>query len=139
MHPLLRNVLAVLSGLVVGSVVNMGLIYIGNTLVPAPSGVDVNDPASINLHMADYGPLHFMVPFLAHALGTLAGAWVAARAGASRHLALALIIGVFFLVGGIMAVVMIPAAPLWFKLLDLLVAYLPMAWLGGRMGRKLKV
>jgi hypothetical protein len=139
MHPLLRNVLAVLSGLVVGSVVNMGLIYIGNTLVPAPSGVDVNDPASINLHMADYGPLHFMVPFLAHALGTLAGAWVAARAGASRHLVPALIIGVFFLLGGIMAVVMIPAAPCWFKLLDLVVAYLPMAWLGGKMGRKLKV
>jgi hypothetical protein len=38
-----------------------------------------------------------------------------------------------------MAVVMIPAAPFWFKLLDLVVAYLPMAWLGGKMGRKLKV
>lgn len=40
----------------------------------------------------------------------------------------AMIIGVFFLVGGIISVLQIPA-PAWFKAVDLLFAYLPMAWL----------
>jgi hypothetical protein len=34
-----------------------------------------------------------------------------------------------FLLGGIANVAMLPA-PLWFSALDLLLAYLPMAWLG---------
>ena len=72
------------------------------------------------------------MPFLAHALGTLAGAWLAALLAASHKMGLALGIGVLFLAGGISAVVMLPA-PLWFEVLDLLLAYIPMAWLGGRL------
>ncbi|MGV9013139.1 MAG: hypothetical protein ACOH13_11140 [Flavobacteriales bacterium] len=139
MHPLFRNILALLAGLLVGSLVNMGLIHLGNAFMPGITDMDMNDPASINARMALFGPEHFIMPFLAHALGTLAGAWVAARAVATHHMALALTIGALFLVGGILAVVMIPAAPVWFKVLDLVVAYLPMAWAGGRMGRKLRI
>jgi hypothetical protein len=42
----------------------------------------------------------------------------------------ALAIGFFFLIGGIMNVFMLPS-PLWFTILDLAGAYIPMAWLGG--------
>ena len=135
MHPVLRNILALIAGIVVGSIVNMGLIYFGMALLPAPPGVDVNDIASINAHIGEYSVFQLLTPFLAHALGTLAGAFLAARIAASHKMAFALVIGVVFLIGGVMAVRMIPNAPVWFSALDLLVAYLPMAWLGGRIAR----
>jgi hypothetical protein len=43
-------------------------------------------------------------------------------------------IGAFFLLGGIVAsIILFPAAPTWFKALDVLIAYLPMGYLGGKL------
>ncbi len=133
MHPILRNILAVIAGIVVGGFVNMGLIILGGKLFPPPTGVDVNDIASINAHIGEYSTLQLLAPFLAHALGVLVGAFLTAKIAASRHMALALVVGAFFLLGGIMAVRMIPNAPMWFNVLDLVVAYIPMAWLGAKL------
>ena len=41
-------------------------------------------------------------------------------------------LGIFHLLGGIAAAVMIPA-PLWFIVVDLVLAYIPMAWLGAKL------
>ena len=76
-----------------------------------------------------------LAPFAAHAIGTLAGAFMAARLAASKHMVLAFFVGGFFLVGGFMMVRMIPNTPTWFACLDLLGAYFPMAFLGGLIGR----
>ena len=73
-----------------------------------------------------------------HALGTLAGALTASVIAASyRAQIAAYAIGAVFLVGGIAASLMIPA-PAWFIALDLVVAYLPMAWLGMRIGTRIQ-
>lgn len=134
MHPVLRNILAFIAGLFIGGLVNMLLIQISGSVIAPPPGVDVNDVQSINAHIEDYAPIQLLFPFLAHALGVLVGAFIAARFGATHKMTFALVIGVLFLLGGIGAVMMIPNAPLWFDVLDLGVAYLPMAWLGGRLG-----
>ncbi len=133
MNPILKNILAVLAGLIAGGLVNMGIIYAGGALLPPPPGVDVNDIVSINAHIGEYSVAQLMAPFLAHALGTLVGAFVAVKLAASRHMLLALIIGAFNLLGGIMAVSMIPDSPVWFNVLDLTMAYIPMAWLGHKL------
>lgn len=78
---------------------------------------------------------HFVFPFLAHAVGTLVGALTASLIGASVRLYLALIVGGLFLIGGIAAALMIPA-PAWFIAADLLIAYIPMAWLGWKLSGK---
>jgi len=39
-----------------------------------------------------------------------------------------------FLLGGIMMVVSV-GGPIWFIMMDLTLAYLPMAWLGYRIGK----
>jgi hypothetical protein len=132
----LRNVLAVLLGLVIGSVVNMTLITLGPSLIPPPAGVDVTKAESLAKAMHLLEPQHFLMPFLAHALGTLAGALVAHLIAATRRAQLAYAIGVVFLCGGIAACFMIPA-PAWFMALDLLAAYLPMAWLGIWIGNRI--
>jgi hypothetical protein len=137
MSPVLRNVVAVLAGFVVGSVVNMAIIMLGPSLIPPPAGVDVSDPESLRRSIHLFEPRHFVMPFLAHAAGTLAGSLVAWLMAATRKFALAMTIGVLFLFGGIAASFMIPA-PAWFIALDLIVAYLPMAWLGSRIGASIQ-
>lgn len=132
----IRNIAAVVLGLVVGSVVNMAIVTWGPSVVPPPAGVDVTDPASLAAGIHLFEPRHFAVPFLAHALGTFAGACVAWWLAAGRKATFAWAIGVVFLVGGIAAAVMIPA-PAWFIAADLLLAYLPMAWLATVTGRRL--
>ena len=78
------------------------------------------------------GPVNFIFPFLAHALGTITGAFVAAKLAASHPMKFALGIGVCFLMGGI-AMVLNCGGPVWFIATDLLLAYIPMAFLGGKL------
>lgn len=129
MNPILRNVLAVLAGALVGGAVNMGLVTVGPEIIPLPEGLDPNDMATFEANGHLMETRHFLFPFLGHALGTLAGAFLAAKLGATNQMMLALISGTFFLAGGIAAANMIPA-PTWFIVTDLALAYIPMAWLG---------
>jgi len=135
MNPILRNVLAVIAGVVVGSIVNMGLIMLSGKVIPPPAGVEVTNVESLKSSMHLFEPRHFIFPFLAHALGTLAGAYVASKIAASHKIKFALGIGAFFLIGGITNVFMLPS-PAWFAVLDLVCAYIPMGWLGSKLAGK---
>ncbi len=130
---MIRNILAVIAGIVVGSVVNMGLIGLGHAVIAPPPGTDLSTMEGIAAAMPLFGPEQFIFPFLAHALGTLVGVLVATLIAASHKLKIALGLGVLFLLGGIAAVVMLPA-PLWYDVIDLLFAYIPMAWIGAKLG-----
>ncbi len=132
MNPVVKNILAVVAGLVVGSIVNMGIIMASGSIIPPPAGADLSTTEGVNAAMPLFEPKHFLMPFLAHALGTLVGAFVAAYIAASRKMTFAMVIGAFFLLGGTAAVLMLPA-PMWFSALDLIVAYIPMAYLGGKL------
>lgn len=132
MPPLLRNIIAVIAGAVVGSVVNMGIISVSGAIIPPPEGADITTMEGLRAAMHLFEPKHFILPFLAHALGTLAGALVAALIAASYKMRLALAVGGLFLLGGIINVFLLPA-PLWFVVLDLAVAYIPMGYLGGKI------
>lgn len=133
----MRNILAVIVGLAVGAGVNMMLVILGPSVVPPPPGVDVTDAESLSASMHLFEAKHFLIPFLAHALGTLAGALTALRVMADYRPVFAYVVGAAFLAGGISASFVIPA-PTWFIFLDLVVAYIPMAWVGTVIGRRLK-
>jgi len=134
MKPVIRNTLAVVAGLVIGSIVNMSLIALGGKVISPPAGADVTTMEGISHSIHLFEPRHFIFPFLAHAMGTFAGALVAVLLAASHQLKLALGIGFLFLAGGITNVIMLPS-PLWFNVVDLVGAYIPMAWAGWRLGR----
>lgn len=134
MHPIVRNILAVLLGVVVGGAVNMGLIMISGSIISPPEGVDVTNSESLKESMHLFEPRHFLFPFLAHALGTLVGALLVARVAVGHQMKLALGIGGFFLLGGIANAFMLPA-PAWFIAVDLILAYLPFAWMGWKLGK----
>ena len=99
MNTILRNVLAVIAGLIVGAIVNMALVMVGGALIPAPAGVDVTNVESIRASIHLFEAKHFVFPFLAHAIGTLIGALVASLISGSNRMLLAMIVGVFGVLG----------------------------------------
>ena len=133
MNPIIKNILAVIAGAIFGSVVNMGIIMLSGSVIPPPEGADVSTMEGLKASMHLFEPKHFILPFLAHALGTLAGAVVAALIAANHKMKFAFTIGFLFLIGGTINVFMLPS-PTWFTVLDLGVAYIPMAWIGGKLG-----
>ncbi len=133
MNPIVRNILAVIAGLILGGVVNMGIVTISDSIIPLPEGADVTTPEGLKASIHLFEPRHFIMPFLAHALGTFVGALVASLIAANRKMLFAIVIGLFNLTGGIVAVTMIPA-PMWFNVTDLVLAYIPMAFLAGKLG-----
>lgn len=135
MNPMVRSIIAVVIGFVVGSAFNLGIVMVGPSIIPPPAGVDVTDAASIADSISQFEPRHFITPFLAHAVGTFAGALVALKIAASEKPTVGWIIGGLFLAGGIYASTVIPA-PTWFMALDIVGAYIPMAWLAIRLANK---
>jgi hypothetical protein len=136
MPNLLRNAFALLAGIAIGGAVNMALITLSPSLIPPPAGVDVNSAESLSKAIHLFEPRHFIMPFLAHTVGTLAGALAAYLIAASYKAQIAYVIGAAFLCAGVAASFMIPA-PTWFIALDLLAAYLPMAWLSIQIGTRM--
>ncbi|MGV6943696.1 hypothetical protein [Sphingobacterium kyonggiense] len=135
MNPILRNILAVILGLVLGSLVNGALITISGHVIPPPEGVDVTTEEGLKAGMHLFKPINFLFPFLAHALGTLVGAFIASKIAANRKLLFAMVIGLAFFIGGIMTIFMLPS-PIWFSIVDATLAYFPMAYLGYLFAKK---
>ncbi len=134
-NSILRNILAILVGISLGSSVNMAIIMISGKIIPPPNGADVTTMEGLTASIHLFEPKHFIMPFLAHALGTLVGAFLAGLIAASYKLRFALAIGVIFLLGGVANIFMLPG-PIWFDVVDVLFAYLPMAYLGAKISIK---
>lgn len=132
MNPVLRNVLAVIAGIVIGSIVNMSIITVSESIIPLPEGVDNKTMEGIQKTMHLYEAKHYLFPFLAHAAGTFLGAVTTALIAVNHKKKLALVIGAFFLFGGIVMVCSLPS-PMWFTFIDLVFAYIPMAYLALRL------
>ncbi|MRX68700.1 hypothetical protein [Flavobacterium resistens] len=128
MNPILRNTLAVIAGIIIGSIVNMSIILISGSIIPPPKGADNTTMEGLKATMHLFEAKHFLFPFLAHAIGTFAGAITTALIAFNHKKKLALLIGAFFLFGGIVSVCSLPS-PMWFTVVDLVFAYIPMAYL----------
>jgi len=135
MNTVLRNILIVIVGWLGGSVVNMGLISLGSELIPIP-GIEPNDMAAMAEIMPTLDAKFYIFPFLAHALGTLVGAFIAGIISKTHKVRTALIVGILFLIGGII-INSILKGPLWFTVIDIAFAYIPMAWIGGKIAERM--
>jgi hypothetical protein len=135
MNPIFKNISAVVLGWLGGSVINMGLIGTGQSVYPI-SGIDPNDMNALAEVMPTLGYEYFIFPFLGHALGTFVGAIIASMIAANHKMRFALAIGGLFLLGGIIMSYLLPG-PTWFEVADIFLAYIPMAYLGGKIGIKL--
>jgi len=96
----------------------MGIIMISGSVIPLPAGADVTTMEGLLEAMHLFEPKHLLMPFLAHALGTFIGAVLVAKIATNHKMKFALAIGCFFLIGGIINVILLPS-PVWFTLTDL--------------------
>jgi len=132
MNPILKNIIAVVAGCLLGSLVNGGIIMVSGSVIPPPDGADVTTMEGLKASMHLFEPKHFLMPFLAHAIGTFAGAFLAAKIAANHQMKFAMGIGILFLAGGITNIFLLPS-PLWFSILDIAGAYIPMAYLAYKL------
>ena len=132
MSPILRNILAVIAGVGLGGVVNMAIIMVSSSVIAPPEGADVTTMEGLKASMHLFEPRHFIMPFLAHAIGSFVGALTGSAIAATHKMKFALGISTWFLIGGIISVLMLPS-PVWFSILDLAGAYVPMGYLAGKL------
>lgn len=128
MRNFFRNFIALFGGAALGAFANGAIISLQPYILPLPEGVDPNNIESLTLAMETFTWENFIMPFMAHAIGTFVGAYFAVRVARHRQLFKAMAISGIFLLGGIQMVRLLPA-PLWFEVLDLTLAYLPMGGL----------
>jgi hypothetical protein len=129
---MIRNILAVVAGLVTGSYCNMLIIENGHHLMTLPEGFRFSDPENMKNGLMTLAPQYFAIPFLAHAAGVLIGGIIAALLGKGNKKRNAFVISLVFLLAGI-TMVFLMEAPLWFEITDLSLAYLPMGYLAGKI------
>jgi hypothetical protein len=129
----LKNILALIAGLLLGGILNTKILGLNGTLIPMPEGANVSTPEGLARSMSLFQPIHFMAPFLAHALGTFFASWITVQFAGTPSIIRAMVPGVLFLAAGVYMVVILDA-PLWFEITDLVLAYIPMAWLGFKLG-----
>ena len=133
MNPVIKNTLAIILGWFIGSVINMSLIELGYIIFPI-EGLDINNMEALSKVYLTLEYKYFIFPFLAHALGTLVGAFTTFLIATKHKIKFALAIGIIFLIGGTVMTFVI-SSPLWFIITDLLLAYIPMAWIGGKLAQ----
>lgn len=128
---IVKNVLAVILGTIIMMVLNMVILTIGMSLgVPDFSQTDLSTLAGTDL-------LFFALPFLAHSIPTFVGPYLGVKIAASNKFLIAMIITSFHLMGGIyMAFFCVEiVAPTWYDLTDVLLAYVPMGYLGWKLAK----
>lgn len=128
---MLRNIGAVILGLFVGSMVNMGLIML-NMMVffPMPEGMDMNDAVALQGYIDGLPHVAFIPVILAHLGQAFVGGWVAARIGKTRPMVLAMIVAALTLLGGVLNAMSIQG-PLWTYIEMPL--YLVVGWAAGTL------
>lgn len=126
--------MAVIIGLIVGSLVNLGIIEFNTAvLFPAPPDSDLSDPVQFQAYLDTLPALAFFMVMLAHLGQAFVGGLLAARLAPDRPMRIAIVIGALTLAGGIAAMLQFTAPP-WFKVELLL--YIPAAYAAGSLERR---
>ena len=121
------NIGIIIVGIISGSIVNMIIIVLGSFIFPLSENLEPMNALNWNFK-------YFIFPFLAHSFGTFLGSYFVSKLSKS-NIIFSLIIGIYFLFGGIYMVQILPA-PMWFISVDLLLCYIPMSLLGWKISSK---
>ena len=137
MKTLLVKTVAILLGCIVGMITMMLTHLLFFQLIPLPDGTTFGTPAQIAESVSKFELKHYLNPFIAHCMGTFIAAVTGGLIAFSYRRHTIAIIGLLFLIAGILNSFDIPA-PLWYDALDLIFCYMPMAWLGLKVVEKIR-
>ena len=60
---IVRNILSVIVGAIIGIFVNMGLIISSDSIIPLPEGIEPGNMESLAANMHLFEPINFLMPF----------------------------------------------------------------------------
>ncbi len=129
---MLRRILAITAGIVVFIVVVMVMDGISHQLHPLPDGMDPQDQAAMAEHIASAPFGAMFVVMLGWILGTLGGAFTAAKISVTHKRLAAGIVGALAFAGTTMNVVMLPHP--WWMIAGGLAGIAIAAHLGWKLG-----
>ena len=127
MKKILTNIGIIILGIIIGMILNMGLIILGGIIFTPTENIE-------SMNAINWDLKYFIFPFLAHSVGTLSGSFLVSKLSRNSNIIFPLIVGLYFLSGGIYMVTILPA-PMWFVFLDLIVCYIPMSLIGWRISK----
>ncbi|OLC51001.1 MAG: hypothetical protein AUH43_03705 [Acidobacteria bacterium 13_1_40CM_65_14] len=134
MAAIARSVLAVLTGMVVAALVVAIVEAISSQIYPLPRGLNAADPVAMREYIKTLPAGAFVFVLIGWALGTLAGAWTAARlAGHSPQLH-GNIVGTLLLGTGVANMLMLPH-PAWVWILGV-ITFVACGYGGGRLAAR---
>ena len=67
-----RNISALITGVLIGSIINIGLVIIGGNIFPLPEIFD-------SMNALNWDIKYFLFPFSAHAIGTFSGSFIGSK------------------------------------------------------------
>ena len=132
--PIVKNIFAVVLGVVAAICIIFLIQAISNSLYPPPPDLDFDDINAVRAHVQSVPLFGKLLVLLSYAAGCLAGGAVAGIAN-RRSLMPALIVGGLMTFGVIMNLIAIPH-PAWFAIASVVVC-LPAAVIGARGLRQL--
>jgi hypothetical protein len=133
---MLRTLLAIVAGLITAMLVIFGVEAIGLLIFPPPAGTRLDTEADLARLVAMSTPTAKAWLVFGWALGSLVGAWVAARIS-RRHCRNAASAVAVFIVAGTVMNAMVIAHPMWMNLLGILLP-VPLALLAARLAEPRK-
>ena len=75
---MVRSILGIVLGIVLAVVAIFGIQAVAMIVYPMPEGTDMNNPESLKAALAAMPAGAFVLLLVGYAVGTLAGAWLAA-------------------------------------------------------------
>lgn len=130
---MIRSILGVLTGIVVGVILVFVGEMVGHHFFPPPPGMDIHKPESMKEHFADL-PLGAFVSMLgAWSVGIFVGSWLGAFIARRSPYVHAACVGFVFCAFSLLTMLMIPH-PIWF--MAAACAALPLATILGGLAAK---
>lgn len=130
MHPMSRQVLAIVAGVVVAFGLVAAIEAVGHAVYPVPRDVDFRQPEQVRRYLATLPSGAYAFVLAAWTLAAFGGGTVAALIARARPMRNAAIVGAFVLAATIANLVMIPH-PAWFAVAGVLGIGIG-AWVAGK-------
>lgn len=127
---MIRNICAVVVGLIAGMALNMAILLLSVLLYPLPEGVSFGDTEAMAAHMKTLPVIALLIVMLAHLGQAFVGGLIAAIIGKNSSMLVAMIVGVLSLMAGLFNMEsMSPPTWMWIEL----PLYLVAAWAAARI------
>ncbi len=128
---MIRNIGALIAGIVTAFASIYLIEMLGHTLYPPPPDLDFSNPEAIRPYIATLPIIALLFPMFGWFIGAFAGSLVANFCGDAKPYVFAGIVGGLVLAATIANLIMIPH-PLWFSI-TALIGIVASAWLANRV------